>query len=75
MTLKAPSGNDYSVIVETIDATEPQDVEFQISGGLSTGTIHVWETNAIKSFEKAQRHYAAERRLPASRSSLMPFIL
>ncbi len=52
MTLKAPSGNDYSVIVETIDATEPQAVEFQISGGLSTGAVHVWETNAVKSFER-----------------------
>ena len=51
VTLKAPSGNDYSVIVETIDATEPQAVEFQISGGLSTGAVHVWETNAVKSFE------------------------
>ena len=52
VTLKAPSGNDYSVIVETIDATEPQAVEFQISGGLSTGAVHVWETNAVKSFER-----------------------
>ncbi|HXW14216.1 MAG TPA: galactosylceramidase, partial [Terriglobia bacterium] len=50
VTLKAPSGNDYSVIVETIDAIEPQAVEFQISGSLSTGTVHVWETNAVKSF-------------------------
>jgi hypothetical protein len=52
VTLKAPSGKDYSVIVETIDSTEPQEAEFQISGGLSTGTIHAWETNASKSFAK-----------------------
>ena len=52
VTLKAPSSNDYSVIVETIDATEPQEVAFQITGGLSTGTVHVWQTNASKSFEK-----------------------
>jgi hypothetical protein len=52
VTLKAPSSNDYSVIVETIDATEPQEVAFQITGGLSTGAIHVWQTNASKSFEK-----------------------
>lgn len=52
VTLKAPSTNDYSVIVETIDAKEPQEAEFQISGGLSAGTIHVWETSAGKSFEK-----------------------
>jgi hypothetical protein len=52
VTLKAPAGNDYSVIVETIAAPVPQHVEFQVSGGLSAGTIHVWETNAVKSFEK-----------------------
>jgi hypothetical protein len=52
VTLKAPSSNDYSVIVETVDATQPQDVAFSISGGLSTGAIHVWQTNASKTFEK-----------------------
>jgi hypothetical protein len=52
VSLKAPAGNDYSVIVETIDATEPQDVDMQVSGGLSQGAVHVWETNAAKSFEK-----------------------
>ena len=52
VALKAPSSHDYSVIVEAIDATEPQEVAFHITGGLSTGTIHVWETNASRSFEK-----------------------
>ncbi|MGA2072110.1 MAG: galactosylceramidase [Terriglobia bacterium] len=52
VTLKAPASNDYSVIVETIDATEPQEVAFSVAGGLSTGTLHVWQTNASKSFEK-----------------------
>jgi hypothetical protein len=52
VTLKAPDSNDYSVIIETVDATEPQEVVFKITGGLSTGTVHVWQTNASKSFEK-----------------------
>jgi hypothetical protein len=52
VTLKAPGSNDYSVVVETIDATEPQEVAFQISGGLSTGALHLWQTNATKSLEK-----------------------
>ncbi|MGO8736201.1 MAG: galactosylceramidase [Terriglobia bacterium] len=52
VTLKAPSSNDYSVIVETIDATEPQEVVFQTTAGLSTGAIHLWETNASMSFHK-----------------------
>jgi hypothetical protein len=51
VTLKAPTGSDYSMIVETIDAKEPQEIDWQVSGGLSTGTIHVWETNASKSLE------------------------
>jgi hypothetical protein len=52
VTLKSPTSNDYSVIVETVDAAEPQEAKFLTSGGLSTGTIHVWETNAGRSFEK-----------------------
>jgi hypothetical protein len=52
VTLKAPNSNDYSVVVETIDATEPQEVVFKVTGGLTKGTIHVWQTNATKSFEK-----------------------
>ena len=52
VTLKSPTSNDYSFIVETIDATAPQEVKFQITGGLSTGTVHVWQTNATKTFEK-----------------------
>jgi len=52
VTLKSPTSNDYSIIVETVDATEPQAVKFQTSGGLSTGTVHVWQTNASKTFEK-----------------------
>ena len=52
VTLKAPSGGDYSIVAETVDATSPQDAEFQVSDGLSQGTVHVWETNATRSFEK-----------------------
>jgi hypothetical protein len=52
VALKAPSGSDYSLIVETVDATAPQDVDIEVSGGLSSGTVYLWETNAAKSFEK-----------------------
>jgi Glycosyl hydrolase family 59 len=51
VTLRSPSGSDYSVIVETVDATSPQGVSFQTSGGLSKGVVHVWETNAKINFE------------------------
>ena len=52
VTLKSSSGGDYSMVVETIDATKSQELSFQVSGGLSTGTLYVWETNAGKNFEK-----------------------
>jgi len=50
VTLKAPSSQDYSIVVETIDARQPQEATFQITGGLSTGTVHVWRTNANSMF-------------------------
>jgi hypothetical protein len=52
VTLKAPSSRDYSIIVETIDATEPQEISFRMSGGLSTGTVHLWRTSARETFER-----------------------
>lgn len=51
VTLKSPDGQDYSVIIETVQAAAPQEVTFRVSGGLSTGAVHVWETNADKTFE------------------------
>lgn len=51
VTLKSPSGKDYSVIIETVNAKGPQRADFRLSGGLSQGTVHIWETNASKNFE------------------------
>jgi len=45
VSLKSPNNSDYSVIFETVDAVAPQPVSFQVQGGLSTGTVHVWATN------------------------------
>jgi len=45
VSMKSPNGSDYSVIIETVDATASQTASFQISHGLSTGTVHVWATN------------------------------
>ncbi len=52
VTLRSPTGGDYSVVVETIDATSPQPVRFQVNGGLSTGTVHVWLSNGKTMFER-----------------------
>ena len=49
VTIKSTSTNDYSVIIETVDATASQTATFQLSGGLSTATVHVWTTNLTSS--------------------------
>lgn len=48
VTLK--NGSDYSVIVETVDMWGPQTAQFNVTGGLSTGTVHVWKTDANTQF-------------------------
>jgi hypothetical protein len=49
VTLKSPNGSDWSSIIETMDATAAQTVTYNVSGGLSTGTVHVWSTNVSSS--------------------------
>ena len=49
VTLKSP-GNDYSIIIETKDAKENQKITFNVSGGLSTGKLCVWRSNADEQF-------------------------
>lgn len=51
VTLKSSDGRDWSVVLQTIDAAHPQTVHFSITGGLSTGAVHVWETNSQRTFE------------------------
>ncbi|MBM9503513.1 ricin-type beta-trefoil lectin domain protein [Streptomyces sp. KK5PA1] len=45
ITLRSPSGADWSTVVETTTATAAQNVTLHVTGGLSTGTVHVWATN------------------------------
>jgi galactosylceramidase len=49
VTLKSP-GNDYSIIVETKNAKADQKVTFKVSGGLSSGKMCVWRSNAQEQF-------------------------
>ncbi|HEV2133554.1 MAG TPA: family 16 glycoside hydrolase [Terracidiphilus sp.] len=51
VALKSPDGKNWSVVLQTIDATHPQTVQFTITGGLSTATVHIWETNKQRTFE------------------------
>ncbi|MGI5240618.1 ricin-type beta-trefoil lectin domain protein [Dactylosporangium sp. CA-139066] len=45
VSLRSPAGADYSTVVETMDATAAQTLTFSVTGGLSTGTVHVWSSN------------------------------
>src|SRR5437763_3221155 len=45
VSLKSTDGRNYSTIIETTTATAPQSVSIAVSGGLSTGAVHVWATN------------------------------
>ncbi len=52
VTLKSTNGKDWSTVLETIDARNQQKVDFTITGDLSDGPVHVWETNSSKTFER-----------------------
>jgi hypothetical protein len=54
VTLKSPNGSDYSLIVETLDADERQEVSARITGGLSTGPLHVWRSRATEQFARLE---------------------
>jgi hypothetical protein len=45
VSLKSTNNSDYSTVVETMDATSAQDLTFTVTGGLSTGTVHVWSVS------------------------------
>jgi Glycosyl hydrolase family 59/Ricin-type beta-trefoil lectin domain len=45
ISLKSTDNSDYSTIVETTTASAAQTVNVNVSGGLSTGTVHVWATD------------------------------
>lgn len=45
VSLKSPDDTDYSTIYETSGATAAQTVNVTVSGGLGTGTVHVWSTD------------------------------
>jgi hypothetical protein len=51
VSLKAPDGKNWSVVLETVGAKSAQRARFRMAGGLSTETVHVWETNGQKAFE------------------------
>lgn len=55
VSLRSPNRKDWSVILETISAQNPQIVSFHIDGGLAASTIDIWETNGTRTFEHVAR--------------------
>ncbi|MEC3998050.1 ricin-type beta-trefoil lectin domain protein [Actinacidiphila sp. DG2A-62] len=45
VSLKSTNKTDYSTVIETMDASAAQTLNFSVTGGLSTGTVHVWSTD------------------------------
>jgi hypothetical protein len=45
VSLKSPDGGDWSLILETTDATIPTSIRVVVSGELSLDQAHVWSTN------------------------------
>jgi O-glycosyl hydrolase len=45
VTLRSPDTEDYSVVVETTDATAPQTVRLRPTGGLDAGPVQLWSTD------------------------------
>lgn len=51
VALRSPEKKNWSVVLETIGATNPQSVSFHLAGSLATSTVHIWETNQSRTFE------------------------
>lgn len=45
ISLKSTNNTDYSTIYETSGSSTTQTVNVNVTGGLSTGTVHVWSTD------------------------------
>jgi hypothetical protein len=59
VTLKAADNSDYSIVIETTDATAQEPLTFQVTNGLSTGPVHVWYSNI-----KAGTYFLQEPDIP-----------
>ncbi len=51
VSLRATNTSDFSVIVETLDASGTQTLDFVLKNGLSTEPINVWRSTADSLFE------------------------
>ncbi|GAA3451911.1 ricin-type beta-trefoil lectin domain protein [Dactylosporangium matsuzakiense] len=44
VTMRDPGSGNYSVVIETLDATAAQPFTATVTGGLSTAAVHVWSS-------------------------------
>ena len=51
VTLKSRDSKNWSMVAETISSRTPQQLKIKVNGGLPATGVHVWETNAAKTFE------------------------
>jgi Glycosyl hydrolase family 59/Lamin Tail Domain/F5/8 type C domain len=50
VTLESTNHSDYSIVVETSDASSAQTVTFHLTNGLSSAALNVWQTSATNQF-------------------------
>jgi len=50
--LRSPKHGDYSVIIETGDAKQPQTLTFRVTAGLALKPVHVWRSSEQSQFER-----------------------
>ncbi len=73
VSLKSTNNSDYSTIIETHGRRlAPRRSNFTVTGGLSTGTVHVWSTNVRSNnprrlLRPRRRHHAVRRHASADR--------
>jgi hypothetical protein len=48
VTLKSPDGKDFSTILETVSAKDPQTIQFRVAGFSQPG-LHLWSTDFTSS--------------------------
>jgi hypothetical protein len=51
VTLKSPDSTDYTTVIETVDATSVQKVNFTLTGNFPSDTLNIWSTNLNSSDE------------------------
>lgn len=54
VTMRNPETDDFSIIVETKDAQQPQSIEVRLPKGLSRKSLCVWRSNAREQFVRQQ---------------------